>query len=167
MSGYKQSSETALHLFTDKVPVIKEYHTVGDIEQLLLLNSKFFETINYIYVVDDNQHLKGILSIKEVFKSSKEKFAKNLMHNKPVFVHTETDQEEVVYLAIKIKLNPFLLLISSNDFSVLFHQISYWKYYTMNLQRIFFEWVESGQAARWTIFSDYLCFNLLNIDYPG
>jgi magnesium transporter len=104
MSSNNQSSETALHLFTDKVPVIKEYHTIGDIEQLLLQNSKIFETINYIYVVDDNQHLKGVLSIKEVFRSNKEKFAKNLMHIKPVFVDTETDQEEVAYLAIKNKI---------------------------------------------------------------
>ena len=94
-------SDTALHLLSDKVPVIREHQTIGDIEQLLLHHTKSFDTIYYIYVVDETHRLLGVLSVKEVFRARKNTLAKTLMHHNPVSVRTDTDQEKAVYLALK------------------------------------------------------------------
>lgn len=89
---------------TTKIPIIQGDATVAELEQFLLKKVKELETINYIYITDAENHLKGVASIKEVFRSAKSKKLKQIDIRKLVTVHAGTHQEQVVYTALKHNL---------------------------------------------------------------
>ncbi len=97
----KYPLETAGRLMTDKVPVVKQESTIVDVENLLLKKTVNFDTINYIYVVDDNNKLKGAISVKEVFRAPKTASVKKFLPPEIVSVRAHTDQERVAFLALK------------------------------------------------------------------
>lgn len=86
------------------VPIAKPNETVADIEQLLLRRAKEFETINYIYVTDEENRLIGVISIKEIFRAPKNSVLRDLMETKLVTAHFGTHQEKVANLALKHNL---------------------------------------------------------------
>jgi len=53
------------------------------------------ETLNYLYVLDQHQHLQGVLSIRELLVAPPQKQVQDLMHRELVVLREETDQEEV------------------------------------------------------------------------
>ncbi|MBD3248059.1 CBS domain-containing protein [Candidatus Falkowbacteria bacterium] len=59
-------AESVGRLMTNKVPIVDDKATIKDVEKVLLKETKEFETINYIYVINKSKKLKGIISIKEV-----------------------------------------------------------------------------------------------------
>lgn len=56
------------------------------------------ELIYYIYVVDREQHLKGVCSLKELLLSDKDKKISEIMNTQFAFVNLATDQEDVARL---------------------------------------------------------------------
>ncbi|MBI3336139.1 magnesium transporter [Candidatus Peregrinibacteria bacterium] len=101
VSGYPTS--TAGRLMTTRIPMIHPTTTIRDVEQLLEQNTDAFETINYVYVVEKNSVLIGILSIKEVFRQPSEIKVADLLNQKRqelVTVFPSTDQERVASKAI-------------------------------------------------------------------
>lgn len=98
-SGYPE--ESAGRLMTVNVPVVHEDATIGDIERTLLKKGNRFETINYIYLVDAQNKLKGIVSIKDLFHYPKAQAAKELFPKNIVTANAYTDQEQVALLALK------------------------------------------------------------------
>ncbi len=106
MDKKKQSTyyppETAGRLMTGKIPVVSEAATINDVRQLLFEKSGKLETLNYIYVVDSKGKLKGAISIKEIFRSSKNAPVKQFLSSgKVVSVWTHADQEKAALLALK------------------------------------------------------------------
>ena len=86
---------------TRAVPTVRLGGTVGDIERTVLRNAGSFDTIDYIYVVDEAGALRGVISIKEVLRASrKDAKVEEVMTPKPVVAHASTDQERLVYLAL-------------------------------------------------------------------
>lgn len=96
--------ETAGRLMTPNIPSIEDNATVGDVEQMLLTDTKKFETIDYIYVVDKEKRLKGAFSPKELFRSDKQTPVKALLPENVISVDTHTDQEQVALLALRNNL---------------------------------------------------------------
>lgn len=91
-------------MMTPNIPSIEDTATVGDVEQMLLTDTKNFETIDYIYVVDKEKRLKGAFSPKELFRSDKQTPVKALLPESVVSVDTHTDQEQVALLALRNNL---------------------------------------------------------------
>lgn len=85
---------------TVHVPTASPESTMADIERLLLKKAKEFESINYVYLVDGEQRLVGVLSIKEVFQQQKLTRAEQVMVTQLVTVRPHADQERVVHLAL-------------------------------------------------------------------
>jgi len=56
------------------------------------------ETLYYIYVLDHEQRLQGVLSLRELFAAASDAPVADLMHHDPVSVRETTDQEEVARL---------------------------------------------------------------------
>ena len=81
-------------------PRAKVGDTVRNVESMLTEKAKDFETIDYVYVVDENEVLLGVASIKEIHSSTKDANIEDLMTKKLVFVHLLTHQERIVYLAL-------------------------------------------------------------------
>ena len=101
MANQKYPHQSAGKIMASGVPTAKENDTVNDVRKLLVKKTKSFESINYIYVLDNENRLAGVLSIKEVFRSEKEKTIKDLMHKKIVTARSSTDQEKLALLALK------------------------------------------------------------------
>ena len=62
-------------------------------------NAVNYQTIDYIYVVDDENRLLGVASIKDVY-ASKNATMGEIMTTKLAYVHPSTDQERIVYVAL-------------------------------------------------------------------
>ena len=59
------SPKTAGTLMTVQVPLVSKERTIQEVQKLLFKKMKGFETVNYIYVVDEKKKLIGVFSIKE------------------------------------------------------------------------------------------------------
>lgn len=59
------------------------------------------ETIYYVYVLDAQQHLLGVVSLRELFSAPGDAQMRDLMHSDLVTITEETDQEEVSQLLAK------------------------------------------------------------------
>lgn len=77
---------------------------MADVERLLIQKHSQFDTINYIYVVDRNNVLIGVLTIKNVFRLPKLTRVKEVMTVEVVSVRATVDQEKVALLALRHNL---------------------------------------------------------------
>lgn len=62
------------------------------------------ETIYYVYVVDNNEKLVGVLSLRELIVSKPNTIIEDIMHEKVISVDLDTDQEEVAKMVAKYDL---------------------------------------------------------------
>jgi magnesium transporter len=106
----KYPPDSAGRLLTANVPVISEEMGVAEIEKLLIRQSARFDTINYIYILDQEQRLSGVVSVKEVFRSPKSTLAKDLSPAKIIAAHAYTDKERIAQLALKHGLKSIPIL---------------------------------------------------------
>lgn len=84
------------------VPIVHTQATLADIKTLLETSAQEFETVNYIYVVDERSCLQGILSIKDVFRLQASVRVGNVCRTDHlVTVYPEVHQERAAYLALK------------------------------------------------------------------
>ena len=68
------------------------------IRYLRLQAQERIETIYYAYVLDREQHLLGVCSFREIFASPPERVVREIMHDDPVLVREDMDQESVARL---------------------------------------------------------------------
>jgi len=85
-------------------PHVKAGEKIKVVKKMLLDKANKFDTIDYVYVVDDNNVLKGVVSIKELHASNKESSVEEVMRKKLVVAHPLTHQERLVYLALSNKI---------------------------------------------------------------
>ncbi len=108
--------ESAGRIMAVNVPVVGEGATIADIENLLLKETKNLETINYIYIVNSQKQLIGIISVKEVFCLPKTTPVDQVMKKELVKVRPHTDQERVAMLAIKHNLKAIPVVDTDDKF---------------------------------------------------
>jgi len=87
-----------------KMPTIHPAATIAEVEELLLKKTRDLETINYIYVTDNQNKLIGVISVKEVFRLPKTRKIAEVMEHDVVTARPHTDQERVALLAIEHNL---------------------------------------------------------------
>lgn len=96
-------------------PLIHIGSTIGDVEQMLTLEAHTFETIDYIYVVDEANTLKGVLSVKKVFSIEDHTTkVEDAMKKDLITVTPEIDQERIVYLALSHSLKSLPVVDGKN-----------------------------------------------------
>lgn len=95
------SSETMEFKMCTQFPRIHIGTTIEDVEKMISHKAYTFETLDYIYVVDESNKLNGAISIKQVF-SIEDHGTKvdDVMHRDLIIVTPDTDQERTVYLAL-------------------------------------------------------------------
>ena len=101
MAGKK---ETAEKIMITNFPVISENLQINELEKVLIKKTKDFESINYIYIVDKENKLIGTMSIKDIFRLSKDEYVYDVMQKKIIYAKKNTDQETVSLLALRHKL---------------------------------------------------------------
>lgn len=108
--------DSAGNLMIKSVPTILESKKIKDIIYLLENGSSHFESIDYVYVLDKKNVLKGVLSIKGIFSKDKDELIKNHLAEKLVCVDEYTDQEEIALLALKQNLKAIPVVDSTQRF---------------------------------------------------
>lgn len=95
------TKETVEYKMCTQFPRIHMGSTIGDVEKMLSLKANTFETLDYIYVVDESNKLNGVISIKQVLSiGDHETKVEDVMHRDLVIVTPKTDEERIVYLAL-------------------------------------------------------------------
>ncbi|MGC9363050.1 MAG: magnesium transporter [Fidelibacterota bacterium] len=79
------------------VPLPFKMHEQDTVQDAInaIHEQKDAEMVFYIYVVDDNDRLTGIISLRQLLMVSPKTILQNIMIKKLVTVHPDTDQEEV------------------------------------------------------------------------
>ncbi|MBZ1345103.1 MAG: magnesium transporter [Candidatus Nealsonbacteria bacterium] len=128
-SKNKNIQETAGGRMIGNVPLAFPDERISEIRKRIFEKAGEFETLNYIYVINEENKLKGVLSIKEIFQKEEGK-AGDLMTKEIIKVYPQTDQEKIAILAIKHNLKAipvvdkegkFLGVVSSNTILNILH----------------------------------------------
>lgn len=91
--GYK--SETAGRIMTPEYVSLKEEMTVAQALDRIRQIATTLETIYTLYVTDASRHLSGTLSLRNLLVAQPTDFIRDIMTREVIWVHTDTDQEEV------------------------------------------------------------------------
>jgi magnesium transporter len=89
--------QTAGRIMNPKVFSLHEDMTVGE-AITRLQSSDEVEMVFYIYVVDDRNHLVGVLSLRQLLLKRPDRRLKDIMVTKVFSARTDTDQEDVARL---------------------------------------------------------------------
>lgn len=86
--------ETAGRIMSPNFYALNENTNVNDATTAMQLEGDV-ESAFYLYVVDDQDHLVGVVSLRQLLFSRPNTRLKDIMNRDVISVHTETDQEEV------------------------------------------------------------------------
>ncbi|OCA89339.1 magnesium transporter [Bacillus sp. FJAT-27225] len=87
--------ETAGRLMTNRFVWIRNYYTVREAVGKLKSFAELAETINYLYVIDEQRRLVGVVSYRDLLIADANEIINKIMFERVISVTAETDQEEV------------------------------------------------------------------------
>lgn len=90
--------ETAGRLMTNRFVWIRDYYTVRDAVDKLKTFAELAETINYLYVIDHNRKLVGVVSFRDLLLADINDIIRDIMYERVIYVLDDTDQEEVAQI---------------------------------------------------------------------
>lgn len=93
----KYPEDTAGGLMTTEVVALPENATVEKAIEHIRKKAKEFEAVYYIYVVDRDKRLVGVLSLRELVLAPPDAKLKEVMNRDVIKVPVDMDQEEVAY----------------------------------------------------------------------
>ena len=94
-------SDTAGTRITTKFISVRNKETIGVIRSMLISKAKEFEIIDYLYVIDYEEVLQGVISIKDVLQTADETRVDMIMKRNPITVDSHADQERIIYLILQ------------------------------------------------------------------
>jgi len=99
--------ESAGGIMTTRIPIFHLNQSIAEAVKEFVVRSKFeeYETSRYVYVVDDEGRLVGIIDVKTFLTAPRDKKLKEVMNKSFIAVNAEMDQEEVVRLVIRYDLD--------------------------------------------------------------
>jgi magnesium transporter len=112
LTGYDE--EEAGGLMTPEFISVRATMTGAQVMAFLRRAAPDAETIYYLYVVDAEQRLKGVLSLRQLIVSDPEQRVQEMMNPDIVSIHTDTDQEEVARIMADYDLS-VLPVLDDND----------------------------------------------------
>lgn len=101
----RRRNEPIRRRLTTRVPTMNPSATIGEVEETLRLHHRSFDTIEYIYVVDDAGRLIGVFSVKEMYAHERgRQLSEVAKRDGLITIHPDTHQERAAYLALKYHL---------------------------------------------------------------
>lgn len=89
---------TAGAMMTPEYVAIPENSTARSAMAILKSEAQTAETIYYIFVVDNEHRLTGVLSIRDLLIADENTLVRDIMNERVVMVHVSDDQEEVAHI---------------------------------------------------------------------
>lgn len=108
------------HKLTKRVPIVNSEAKISEVEKLINDDINVFDTIDYIYVVSHKNHLHGVISLKEIFRSKASQKVSDVMKKNLVIAHMHTDRKRVAHLAIKNGIKAVPIIDQENVFQGVF-----------------------------------------------
>jgi len=93
--------ESAGRVMDTNVPRYKLHHTVEMIKSHVLEHIRDFDTINYIYIIDDKDALVGVVSFRELFHADPRSAISDIMNGNVRSVHPYSDRERAALMALR------------------------------------------------------------------
>jgi Mg2+ transporter MgtE len=100
----RYGAETAGGIMTTEVLKLSQEATVEEALVYLRQHSEHLEMVYYLYIVDEEQHLVGVVSLRQLVTAEPTARMKDLMDTDIIKVQTTTDQEEVARIIAKYDL---------------------------------------------------------------
>ncbi len=91
----RYETTTAGGRMTTEFASVKEEVTVGEALNILRKTAKDLEMVYYIYVLDNQDKLVGVLSLKELILAHPQDRISQVMHRNPIVLPVDMDQERV------------------------------------------------------------------------
>jgi len=93
--------ETAGRLMTNRFVWIRDNYTVQEAIHKLKSFAEFAETINYLYVINDERQLVGVVSYRDLLLAGENQRIRDIMYERVISVSAYTDQEEAARILEK------------------------------------------------------------------
>ncbi|MFD2671317.1 magnesium transporter [Marinicrinis sediminis] len=87
--------ETAGGIMTNRFVWIRHHYTVREAVDKLKAFAEFAENIYYLYVLDDQKKLVGVVSYRDLLLADMENRIEDIMFSRVIHVHVDMDQEDV------------------------------------------------------------------------
>lgn len=100
----RYGAETAGGIMTTEVLALAQEAMVEEVLTQLRQNSNHLEMIYYLYIVDEERHLKGVVSLRQLVTAEPTTHMQDLMDPDVIKVRVDTDQEEVARIIAKYDL---------------------------------------------------------------
>ena len=100
----RYGAETAGGIMTTEVLSLSQDLTAEEALVYLRQHSEHLEMIYYLYIVDDDRHLVGVVSLRELVVAEPATRLRDLMDEDVIKVNTSTDQEEVARVIARYDL---------------------------------------------------------------
>ena len=100
--GYKE--KTAGGIMTPEVTTVTEEMTVQQVIDFLRGEAAEHESIYYIFVVEDDRHLVGVISLRDLIMSSPDTPISDILQREVISVNADDDQEDVAETMSKYDL---------------------------------------------------------------
>lgn len=97
-------AETAGGIMTTEYVAVEKELTARQAIQVLRETAQEAETIYYVYVVNRENQLVGVFSLRDLIMADPEAPVQEIMHTRVISVNVRTDQEEVARLVAKYDL---------------------------------------------------------------
>ncbi len=95
---------TAGRIMTPDVFALNEELTVGEAVSAIQKASNDIELVFYLYIIDDRNHLVGVVSLRQLLLVPPTTPLRKIMSSDVISVRTETDQEEVARIVARYNL---------------------------------------------------------------
>jgi len=91
----RYGAETAGGIMTTEVLALPQDATVADALVYMRQHSEHLEMVYYLYIIDEEQHLMGVVSLRQLVITEPEAKMRSLMNPDVIKVQVDADQEEV------------------------------------------------------------------------
>lgn len=120
---------------TANFPMVFPNYTVAETLDLLKKEINSFETITYVFVIDEDSRLVGVVTIKELFRAAGSQKITDLMEKKLVKALPWTHEENVVLLALKHNIKYIPVVDSQNHLLGIFTTHSLREFLNRQIER--------------------------------
>ncbi len=100
----RYSGKTAGGIMTNEVLALPQDATVEDALAYLRRHSEHLEMVYYLYIIDEDRHLVGVVSLRQLVTTEPTAHMQGMMDADVIKVQVDTDQEEVARIISKYDL---------------------------------------------------------------
>ncbi|MBN1169209.1 magnesium transporter [Candidatus Woesebacteria bacterium] len=112
----KYPANSAYQVLTTKVPTIEPKQSVSDARKLFFEKIKDYDSVNYLYAVNKNGKLKGVVSVRDLFEKDPENTIEDVMEKELIVAHPKTKRERLAIKALKANIKAVPIVDENDNF---------------------------------------------------